>query len=181
MPDFFWATVRNHNIKINIAVHKENSKAMLDGLNTIAKAKYITFTCYDYLNYWKTYWRYDDNNFPIINISANVPIMVFKQCTLKNVFTLHQLRLYRCSTMYGVEQLKKSYRWHKTLATTSTVPAYFSYDIERLYHYLTQDICSYELCGACTPKDEIKITQCQQLFERNQDEREASSCTNQGL
>ena len=123
----------------------------------------VEIYCENFYDSWATLWKYDNNNFPVLE--ANDPAPIFRECLSKNCFTLHGNYLYRCNLMYGLKMLQEQYRWHPKIRAMETIGGIAHWKTpEQIAEYLTSEKCFYSACSYCTPNCQLKIEQCQQLY-----------------
>jgi len=162
----FWETVIETDTRISISAHLPDYKTMCEKIDAILdeygiKDK-IRIGCEEFYESWATLWKYDENNFPVLE--AKDPAPIFQDCLSKNCFTIHGDRLYRCNLMYGLKMLQEQCQWYPKVRAMEMIEGlHYSDNAQKIADYLTNEN-GYDVCGYCTPNNQLQIETCSQLY-----------------
>ena len=163
-PSLFWDAIVKTGTRITISAHLENYKTMCEKIDAKLEAdgiRDIEIYCENFYDSWATLWKYDSNNFPVLEMQASAPI--FQECLSKNCFTLHGDYLYRCNLMYGLKMLQEQCRWHPKIRAMETIEGIGHWNTsQQIVEYLTGGNC-YSACAYCTPNHQLEAEKCGQL------------------
>ena len=162
MRPYFWEVVKKVDAKISISAHLKDFPKMLHSIENDCPVD-VPIECYNFYDYWKSYWEYSSEGFPIVNTFAHTAGESFEMCAVKRCYTVFDQLMYRCNMQFGIAMLRDSNRWHKGLRDIKIETVSVSDTIGKIKMYLTQELYSYPLCGACNTARYLDTVKCEQM------------------